>query len=335
MQPRVYASGIAGRIAALVGGAVAVPLVAIGLPLVVLQQILGIREQRILIGVCVGILVVGGIWVLVHVFVTGPVRFDTDAQTVRLRRGFRVTNEWQRAGTVFGSLVTRQSTNGIPTGSLRKIFATTAGERIEVPATWFSARTFNDLMADLAPVGALPADAAATASTTERSRTFALNPKAGSLQGTVRSVVIVLLVGVFLSLGVFAWLLVSDPTSDPEALVFVVAIALFVTIVVLIVWISGRRRAARMPAAITVTPSTLQIDDTTLYYGQLASIELTPPSYSGNRRTLALVEKIGTRTVYALGAAPVKGVQAFADYDEFVELLGRVAPAGVVRFDLR
>ena len=35
------------------------------------------------------------------------------------------------------------------------------------------------------------------------------------------------------------------------------------------------------------------------------------------------------------GAAPVKGVQAFADYDEFVELLGRVAPAGVVRFDLR
>jgi len=84
-----------------------------------------------------------------------------------------------------------------------------------------------------------------------------------------------------------------------------------------------------------VTPSTLQIDDTTLYYGQLASIELTPPSYSGNRRTLALVEKIGTRTVYALGAAPVKGVQAFADYDEFVELLGRVAPAGVVRFDLR
>ena len=330
---RVYGSGLAGRIAALVVGVIAVPLVAIAFPLVVLENILDIRDSKILIAVCVGILIIGGLWVLVHVFVTGPIRFETDAQSVRLRKGLRVTNEWQRAATVFGSLVTRQTTNGIPSGSLRKVFATTANERVEVPARWFSAKAFNDLMADLAPVSALAEPVAEVSA--ERSRTFALDPRATRLRGPVRVVVTVLLVLFFASLAAFAAFIVSDPTSDPEALYFILAVALFVLIVVVIVGISGSRRAKRFPKSITVTTSTLQVDDKVLYYGQLASIELTPPSYSGNQRALTLVEKIGTRTGYQLGSGNPSGTSVFPEYAAFVDMVGRVAPAGVVRFDLR
>lgn len=332
---RVYASGFAGRIAALVGGIVAVPLVGIGVPLIVLQQILDVRDSKVLIAVSIGIMVVGALWVLVHVFVTGPIRFETDARSVRLRRGLRVTNEWQRAATVFGSLVTRQTTNGIPSGSQRVIFATTANERVEVPARWFSATAFNDLMADLAPLTAPAGTAEPALPALDRSRTFTLDPSSSRLRGPVRAVVAVLLVVFFVSIGAFVVYLVSDDSTDPEAVVFLAAVALFVAIVVGIVAVAGRRRVARIPGSITVTPSTLQVDGQTLYYGQLASIELTPPSYSGNRRTLTLVEKVGTRSGYQLGSAGAAGARVFPDYAEFVDLLGRAAPTGIVRFDLR
>jgi hypothetical protein len=332
---RVYASGVVGRIGALLAGVVAVPLVAVGVPLILLQQILHIRDSKILIAVCVGILVVGGVWLVVHVFVTGPVRFETDARSVRLRRGLRVTNEWQRAATVFGSLVTRQTTNGIPSGSQRVVFATTANERVEVPARWFSATAFNDLMADLAPVSALSDAVEAEATPAERSRTFTLDPHAGRMRRPVRIVVGVLLAVFFVSTGLFAAYLVGDETRDPEALVFLAATALFVAVVVLVAAVAGRRRVARIPKSITVSGSTLRVDGQTLYWGQLASIELTPPTYSGNRRRLTLVEKIGTRTSYQLGAATGAAKSAFADYAEFVDLLGRSAPDGTVRFDLR
>lgn len=332
---RVYASGLGGRIGALVVGLIAVPLVAIGVPLIVLKEIIGVRDSKILIAVSVGIMIVGGIWVLVHVFVTGPIRFETDAQSVRLRKGLRVTNEWQRAATVFGSLVTRQTTNGIPSGSLRKVFATTANERVEVPARWFSARSFNDLMADLSPVSALSDAAEAPVVAAGRSRTFALDADAARLRGPVRVVVTVLLVLFFVSLAFFGAVIVTDPTSDPEALYFIAAVALFVFLVVSIVAISGRRRAKRIPKSITVTGSTLQVDDQTLYWGQLASVEVTPPGYSGNRRVLTLVEKIGTRTSYQLGAGAQATKPVFPEYAEFVDLLGRSAPEGIVRFDLR
>jgi len=327
---RVYASGIAGRLAALLTGVVAVPLIAFGVPALVLREMLGIRESRLLIAVCVGILVVGGVWVLVHVFVTGPIRFETDARTVRLRRGLRVSNEWQRADTSFASLVERQSTNGIPTGAARKLFATTATERTEVLCRWFSASTFNDLMADLAPVGAAPPEAPVAGA----HRTFALDPRAGALGATGRAVVTVLVVGVLVAFGVVAWFAATDPAVDSEALVFAGAAALFVVLVVLIAGISARRRRSRIPSSISVDGSTLQIDGRTFYFTQLERVSITPPTYSGNLRRLVVVESSGAKSAFALGSTARATAAVFPDYAEFVDRLAAAAPAGVVRFDL-
>jgi hypothetical protein len=322
---RVYTSGFAGRTASLIGGIIAVPLVAIAVPLVLLQQILGIRDSEVLIGVCIAIAVVGGLWLLAHVFVTGVVRFETDAQTVRLRRGLRVTNEWQRAGTVFTSLVERQSYNGIPTGATRTVYATTAHKRTEVLARWFGAAVFSDLMADLAPVRdeQQPPPAAG-------SRTFTLTPGKGA-RGPFATVLLAVLVG---ALAATAYFLFTD-VGELEAVIVIGSAALLAVVVAAVALGAARRRVARTPSSITVTGSTIQVGSQVLYFGQLASIEVTPPSYSGSRRTLELVEKIGTRTSYLLGTAGAAGASAFPEYAEFVELLGRVAPAGAVRFDLR
>ena len=127
--------------------------------------------------------------------------------------------------------LTRQSTNGIPSGSVRTIYATTEHERVEVPARWFGTARFNDLMADLAPLS--PQVPSLTLG--ERSHTFELDPSASRLQGTRRSIVIVVLAGFLISLGTVAFFLVTDPFADPVALVFVAAVGILVALVVLIV----------------------------------------------------------------------------------------------------
>jgi len=325
---RSYASSLGSRVGALLGGLIVVPLVAIGVPLL-LREVLRIRDSKVLIAVCISILVIGALWVIVHVFVTGPVRIETDPATVRLRRGLRHTNEWPRATTVFSSLVVRNSTNGIPTGANRTMIATTALERTEVPCTWFSAATFNDLMADLAPVseGLEPVDAPGS------TRDFVLDPAATRLRGMPRVIVTVLLAGFFVVLAISAYFVTLTPV-DGEALIFIAAIGLMAVLVVAIVFITGRRRASRIPRRIVVTGSTIQVDDRAMNFGQLASIVLTPPAYSGKLRKMTLVETAGQRTTYALGAANPGRTPVFADYEEFVALVGRNAAPGSVRFDL-
>jgi len=329
---RTYSSAWGGRLVSLLTGVVGVPLLAVGLTKLVLELMLDINDSKILIAVCVAILVIGGVWLLVHVFVTGPIRFETDARSVRLRKGPRVTNEWQRDSTIFASLVERQSTNGVPSGSVRKVFATTSAERTEVVCRWFAASTFNDLMADLSPVGAPTGDPAVSVGAP---RSFTLDPRAGRPTGARRATSIVLLSVAVLGL-LIGWIyLISESQNDPVFLAFT---AIFVSVLLLVVVVAfgvRRRRAARIPKSITVTGATVQFDGTALYFAQLSSIELTPPGYSGNARRIVLVEKTGTRTSYPLGGAATRGGAVFADYDEFVGLLGRLAPAGLVRFDLR
>ena len=329
---RTYSSAWGGRLVSLLTGVVGVPLLAVGLTKLVLELMLDIDDSKILIAVCVAILVIGGVWLLVHVFVTGPIRFETDARSVRLRKGPRVTNEWQRDSTIFASLVERQSTNGVPSGSVRKVFATTSAERTEVVCRWFTASTFNDLMADLSPVGAPTGAPAAPA---DAPRSFALDPRADRPTGARRAASIVLLSVALLGL-LIGWIyLIVESQNDPAFLAFT---AIFVAVLLPIVLIAlgvRRRRAARIPKIITVTGATVQIDDTALYFAQLSNIELTPPGYSGNARRMVIVEKTGTRTAFPLGGAAAQGGAVFADYDEFVALLGRLAPTGLVRFDLR
>ena len=327
---RTYSSAWGGRLVSLLTGVVGVPLLAVGLTKLVLELMLDINDSKILIAVCVAILVIGGVWLLVHVFVTGPIRFETDARSVRLRKGPRVTNEWQRDSTIFASLVERQSTNGVPSGSVRKVFATTSAERTEVVCRWFAASTFNDLMADLAPVGAAPPEASVAGA----HRTFALDPRAGALGATGRAVVTVLVVGVLVAFGVVAWFVATDPAVDSEALVFAGAAALFVVLVVLIAGISARRRRSRIPSSISVDGSTLQIDGRTFYFTQLERVSITPPTYSGNLRRLVVVESSGAKSAFALGSTARATAAVFPDYAEFVDRLAAAAPAGVVRFDL-
>jgi hypothetical protein len=326
---RTYSSGAAGRVRALIAGVVAVPIAAYVIPALLLGEALEIRNSRILIAVCVGILVVGGLWVLAHVLVIGVVTFETDERSVRLRRGGRVRNEWDRSSTWFTSFVERQTMYGVPVGSTRKVFATTESERVEVVCRWFSAATFNDLMADLAPVSAQEAPAAERQST----RTFRLDPSASGLRRTGRSVVIILALVALAGIGVSAYIVAGETYVVESNLVFLGVAALVVPFLVALAFVSSRVRVSRVPASVGVTGSAIEIDQTAHHFAQLRSISLTPPSYSMNSRRLVLVGATGQRTAVSLGMGyGMKSV--FPEYDEFVEALGRVAPPGLVRFDL-
>jgi hypothetical protein len=327
---RSYSSGIAGRIGALVGGLVAVPIVAYALPALLLGEALDVKDNRILIATFIGVLVVGGVWVLVHVFVTGPVRFVTDARYVRLHRGGRVRNVWERDETTFASFVQRESMNGMPAGSTRRVIASTTAERVDVLCRWFTASTFNDLMNDIAPV--IHLDDPGISSGVDR--TFKLDPAASGLRRTGRSVVIILALLSLVALGVAASVVAGATYVDEAELLFLGGMAVVVLLLVVIAFASSRRRVSKVPSTVRVSSSAIQIDQVAYNLAQLSSIVLTPPSYSMNSRTMVLVATTGERTKVSLGSGyGMKSV--FADYGEFVEMLQFVAPDGLVRFDLR
>jgi hypothetical protein len=98
-----------------------------------------------------------------------------------------------------------------------------------------------------------------------------------------------------------------------------------------------RRRVDRMPRRITVTPSGLQIDQSMFHYSQLSSVVATPPGYETAAKRITLVASTGERSRFDLtpgGTADIR-YRTLPRYAEFVEALGRTAPVGLVRFDLR
>jgi hypothetical protein len=327
---RSYSSGVAGRIGALVGGLIAVPIAAYAIPALLLGELLEVKDNRILIATFIGVLIVGGVWLLVHVFVTGPVRFVTDERYVRLRRGGRVRNVWERDTTQFASFVQRESMNGIPAGSVRRVIASTASERVDVLCRWFTASTFNDLLNDIAPVVHL--DDPAISSGVDR--TFQLDPAASGLRRTGRSVVIVLALLSLVGIAVAAYVTAGATYVDESELVFLAIMAVVVLLLVVVAFASSRRRVSKVPSTLRVTSSAIEIDRVAHNFAQLTSIVLTPPSYSMNTRTMVLVGTTGERTRVSLGSG--YGMRSvFVDYESFVEMLQFVAPGGLVRFDLR
>ncbi len=371
--PRVYSSGVAGRAGALVGGVIAVPLVAIGVPLVI-RDVFNFRDSKVLIGTVVVIAVLGGLLLIRSVFITGPVRVQTDATEVRFLRGRRVIHRWARADAHFSSLVVRESTNGVRSGTKRNLIVFTERERTELLCQWFTAQTFNDLMADLAPVGtpvvehgreqvgesggeagiesggeagigAVGESGAGSARTPHfRSRTFSLDHERHPTRRSVWRWLTVITVVVVL--GIVLVLLFSDSTGTSDGPSPTVVVTVVVVLGIVVACIAAviaaargreRRRVRRMPRTITVSASALQFDQTAFHYSQLSAIVATPPGYtaSAKRLVLAQVSGIEARFELTLPASAASRYTTFPDYADFIDALGGAAPAGLVRFDLR
>ena len=313
-----YSSSLSGRIRAFIGGILITVVLAIAAPFLLHEAGVSRLETELLGGSAVLVLVVGLAWTLVHVLVTGPVSIRTTPTHVELTRGRRVRENWSRAETAFSSFVVRQSTNGIRTGSIRKLVAHSATEQVEVVLPWFDAATYNALIADVAPLVPAPGTANAGAQPVERTLTSG-SPTTGTFaiqRSSTRLVVRLALIGVAIAVLAFVAVFIIGDIDPSLPAVPIAALSGIVVLALIAIPLVRAERA--IPRTLGVTQSTLQFDDRVFAVGQLTAVRATPPNYTDQRRSIALTETTGRTTVIPLGHANDKSFQNYADYVESI-----------------
>ena len=312
MPTSTYSSSIAGRIWSFVGGLVLTALAAIFIPRFLLSSMIGIHTTSILLASFVLIAIAGTAIAGVLAFWTGPLTIRTTPTHVELVRGGRVRETWARADTHFASFIIRQSTNGIPSGVIRKLLVTGNGQRLELVCRWFSKKTFNALIADVAPqVPEAHAPAAAAAPITVSTGTFALDHSPVRRTRTVALIIIaVALISAAVLIGI---------GFDQEYFDVTIVIVAFALVMVILIALGLMLRGARLPRQLTVSSSALTVDDRVFALGQLTAISATPATYENvSGRAVTVVDTTGRRTVIRLGNF---GNRSFPDYDRFLEAL--------------
>jgi hypothetical protein len=358
---RSYRSAFGGRAGALIVGIFITAMLTLAVP-ALLRDRLDVNDSQVLAALEVALLV-GGLGVILLVqFVTGPVRVDVEPHQVRFVRGWTTKHTWLRDEARFTSLVVKKTTNGVPSGTTRTLVALTGGERTEARCTWFTASTFSDLIAEVAPVGVVERQAADSgrsaevngappvSMSTQRTRTAAAVGRVFTLdhrrvatkdlrhRWTI-GVIVVLLALIIVGLVIASWTNYSSDGLVLAGIVMLATVLLVAPVLGLALWggrAKARRTVARMPHSLMVTSSTLTVDQQTFYFSQLSGIIATPPTYLEVPKRLVLVAASGERSAFelALGGTAAVNYPTFSDYEEFTRLLGAAAPEGLVRFDL-
>jgi len=308
-----YSSSVARRVIALVLGLLLTAVLAVIAPYA-LREFGGVTrlDRELLLGSVIVVAAIGVVLTVRHVFFTGPVTIRTTPTDVEVVRAGKVREHWARADALFSSFVVRQSTNGIRTGSVRRLVVVTATERVEIVCTWFSAETFNALIADVAPLVPATDPAARPVAQSVAPTTFTIHRSPRRLAIRLGAIGVALVV-----LAVVMGFLIAEIDASLPAVPLVVlsAIVLFAIIAAPLV------RAERViPRQLTVSQSTLQFDDRVFPVAQLSAIRATPPGYVGERRSIVMTDTTGRTTVIPLGRGSDK---AFPDYDVFVDAVRR------------
>ncbi len=320
---RAYSSGYGRRLSTIAWGLIGTAAVGFGIAFIMLYGWMGIRDQRILVGCAIAILVIGIVLILRRILVTGPVRFVTTPSTVKLYRGGRLTDSWPRATTKFSSSSELQDPLGERglTAVDRKVIATTATERVETICNWFSPEEFNALAESLNPaVSAYSAPSRVGAGQTFGS--YTLDPALFSPARRTGVLITALYFALAIGFGVAALM-----ARDYQIFGIIAVASFFVTMTAGIPILSRLRRESGIPRSISITASALHFDDRIFSITDLRSIIVTPPSYLAGMRWIVLVTTSGRRTRIRLGMPEsVPGIRPkthapFGDYADFVEIL--------------
>jgi len=337
---RTFTSGLGGRLANVVGAAVASAIVGYLLTQFALGRLLHIRNPDVVLAVFFGAIILGAGLACLNAFVTGPVRIVVNAQTVEVYKGRKLIHSLSRAEYGFGSFVTRQGSSGRVTE--RKLIAHSASAQLEIPCTWFTARDFDELIALVAPiVPTAPAHAAAPAA--PAAPTFAVGQGVFTLDPRPRVTTAIVSLAILAAFAIAIAFAVAPLIADEPILSEgdLVGAALFGGLLLVAFGIPGVLlvgslvRALRIPRRIELSRSTIVVDGRTFMTSQLRQVSLTPPSYQHSRR-IVLQELTGARTRYLLEPRRILGTSrpVFANYDAFAAELTRSLPAGVMRYEL-
>jgi hypothetical protein len=313
-----FRSSVPARLFSFVSGVLIGIAVSIGITKLLVDDRLGITDQTTLVTICLLLMALFSAVVVARVFFVSPVRIVVSGGSVEFWQGRRKRHTWLRNATQFSSFVTRTTTNGVRTSSVRRLVATTSTERLELACTWFSPKTFNALIAELVPL----VGAQVTRPIAPPTGLSEAVPAATGIAGTGRvtvnhsflrrgrmTIAIIALVA-----GIATVVLLS--TSGTPALWAVgCGGAVMVVLLVLLVPLSVQNRA--MPHEIEVSPSSLQIDDELYPMGDLVSIVATPANYSGVHN-LVVRDHAGRVRKFRFGAATSK---TFPEYGRFLHIL--------------
>lgn len=144
--PRVFRRGWVGAII----GAIIASAVVILIALLVIPDLLPVttsRGVRATLALAVAVIGVGLVWF--SAFWLRNIRVEVTPDAVEVRRPGQVLHRIERQGTEFSGHVTKQRTNGIPTGKLYRLIARAPSEGFTAELPGFRARTFELLLATL------------------------------------------------------------------------------------------------------------------------------------------------------------------------------------------
>lgn len=335
--PRIFrpapASAALGAVLIAVGTAV-LAFVAGAITLSALNKTLIRSTLDVVVTIVIVVVAVGGLLLIAARLTT---RIVVERDEVRVERLGRVTHRFDRRTSRFGSRVVRAS-NGATSTSSRHLIVEGPGRSDDLTLWRIDEQQFSELVATLAapsspgvpgaPAAPAPAAAAATAPAAVN-RTFRLDQR--PLRKLVTRITVVSLVSLTVLLVVSFAVLDAIAGEEPDfpAVAGLVIPPLVYLVLVAAVLISARARTKRVPAEITVTPSTLTIDGFPFPLASLARIDVTPPTYAIGERVLVLTPgataPAGSRVLrYSLsgrGLAPAPRAAVFPDYDDFVASL--------------
>jgi hypothetical protein len=269
------------------------------------------RGQIVLVAV---IVLIAAVWT--GSFWLRNIRVVVRPETVEIGRPGGMQS-YPRDTTAFRSKVTEHRTNGLRTGTTRALVVWTGGRESVIDLPGFRRTTFNELMAELAPI-AQPAPVDPVAAARERAMLPTVFRLDVSLERRIgRGFLITGVVFLVAAVAGGSLALASDITeSDFLPLILLSPLAAVIG-VGFAIGAAQRYRAARStPTQITIGHHGIRLDDVDHPYAQLTRIWLTPPAYPVHR--IRLDRAAGRGVVRVLGSTRVTMTPS---YQEFLQTL--------------
>ncbi|AJT40727.1 hypothetical protein [Psychromicrobium lacuslunae] len=337
-QPGIAPSHSYGRSPGLVAraviGALIAATIATVLALLFLPGIsIPMRQNRQLI-----LLLAFGAGSLVLLLILGSVlwrdqfKVVISGSEVTVIKAYRTIGHFDARMARVSSQVVKQSTNGIPSGTVRRLIISIQGLEQQFSCKQFSRKTFSELVAHLQSF-ALSEEAQQAAQqpsghqqAAKQRLTFQLDPSVFSSRVTGLTIlgvvggVIALLAGVLIAL---FWGSESEDFFDLSIWLFLaVGIGIIFLLAGLLSAASLSRQRRRTPQQLGLDSQGLYVDQHYFAFSSLRRIQATPPNYGiSQQQKLRLQQLDGGKAEFLLGLNHAKMIKIFPQYGEFIGAL--------------
>lgn len=266
---------------------------------------------------------------------------------VTVIKAYRMIGHFDGRMARVSSQVVKQSTNGIPSGTVRRLIISIQGLDQQFACKQFSRKTFSELVAHLQSFGlveaAAPGEVGFGYQQPQSPRlSFALDPSVFSGRITGLNILGVVGGAVALVAGILIAVSLGSESEDFFDFSLWAFLAAGLGVIFLLVGFlsaaSLSRQRRRTPHQILLDGQGLQLDQQYFAFSTLRRIQVTPPNYGlSQQQKLRLQQLDGAKVEFLLGMNHPKMIKIFPQYAEFVGALqhGTAQLPGLVVMDLQ